>query len=317
MASSINASTAGVGGVITTADNTGILNIQSGGSTKIAVTSAGVAVTGTLSSSGIGSFGNGVTSIGSGGTGATDAVLRLNGGSTANSGSLIQFLKNSVSYNQIGTESITVGGTGNGLAYLSGTGLGHKFYVNNSATESMILDASGNLLVGTTSNANTARFKVQANGTNVGSEFYQPATTSYTSIIFTNPNGTVGSITTTSAATSYATSSDYRLKENIEPMVNALATVQALKPVTYNWKLDGSDGQGFIAHELAEVVPDCVIGEKDAIDEEGNPVYQGIDTSFLVATLTAAIQELKAIVSSQADTLATQAEQIKALQGAK
>jgi hypothetical protein len=93
-------------------------------------------------------------------------------------------------------------------------------------------------------------------------------------------------------------------------MQNALATVAQLKPVTYNWKADGSDGQGFIAHELQAVVPDCVTGEKDAVDADGNPVYQGVDTSFLVATLTAAIQELKAIVDAQA-------VEIEALKGAK
>jgi len=104
----------------------------------------------------------------------------------------------------------------------------------------------------------------------------------------------VGTITTTLSATAYNTSSDYRLKENVAPMTGALATVAQLKPVTYTWKVDGSDGQGFIAHELQAVVPDCVTGEKDAVDADGKPVYQGIDTSFLVATLTAAIQELKA-----------------------
>jgi hypothetical protein len=77
-------------------------------------------------------------------------------------------------------------------------------------------------------------------------------------------------------------------------MTGALAKVAQLKPVTYKWNVDGSNSQGFIAHELAEVVPECVVGEKDAVDAEGNPKYQGIDTSFLVATLTAAIQELKA-----------------------
>jgi len=100
--------------------------------------------------------------------------------------------------------------------------------------------------------------------------------------------GIIGSITQNgTTATAYNTSSDYRLKENIAPMTGALGLVQQLKPVTYNWKVDGSAGQGFIAHELAEVVPDCVTGEKDAVDAEGNPVHQGIDTSFLVATLTA------------------------------
>jgi hypothetical protein len=77
-------------------------------------------------------------------------------------------------------------------------------------------------------------------------------------------------------------------------MTGALAKLALLKPVTYKWNADGSDGEGFIAHELAEVVPNAVTGDKDAIDEDGNPKYQGIDVSFLVATLTAAIQELKA-----------------------
>jgi hypothetical protein len=106
-----------------------------------------------------------------------------------------------------------------------------------------------------------------------------------------------------SGTTTYSTSSDYRLKENIVPMTGALAIVSQLKPVTYKWKTSGADGQGFIAHELAEIVPDCVTGEKDAVNEDGNAIYQGIDTSFLVATLTAAIQELKAINDTQAETI--------------
>jgi len=81
-------------------------------------------------------------------------------------------------------------------------------------------------------------------------------------------------------------------------MTGALAKVTLLKPCTYKWNIDGSDGHGFIAHELAEVVPQCVTGEKDAVDADGNPKYQGIDTSFLVATLTAAIQEQQAIIES-------------------
>jgi len=106
-----------------------------------------------------------------------------------------------------------------------------------------------------------------------------------------------GSISISSTATAFNTSSDYRLKNSIAPMTGALAKVAQLKPVTYKWNADGSDGQGFIAHELAEVVPECVTGEKDAVDENGNPKYQGIDVSFLVATLTAAIQEQQAIIN--------------------
>jgi hypothetical protein len=114
----------------------------------------------------------------------------------------------------------------------------------------------------------------------------------------------VGNISVTGSATAYNTSSDYRLKEDIAPMAGALAAVQQLKPVTYKWKVDGSSGQGFIAHELAEVVPQAVTGVKDALDKDGNPEYQGIDVSFLVATLTSAIQELNAKVDAQAAEIA-------------
>ena len=81
-------------------------------------------------------------------------------------------------------------------------------------------------------------------------------------------------------------------------MVGALAKVQQLKPCTYTWKVDGSIGQGFIAHELAEVVAGCVTGEKDAVNEDGSIKPQGIDTSFLVATLTAAIQEQQTLIEN-------------------
>jgi hypothetical protein len=118
------------------------------------------------------------------------------------------------------------------------------------------------------------------------------------SIVFRNPNGMVGDISTSGSATSYNTSSDYRLKENIAPMAGALAVVQQLKPCTYNWKVDGSSGQGFIAHELQAVVPDCVSGEKDEVNADGSPKHQSVDTSFLVATLTAAIQEQQALIQS-------------------
>lgn len=128
-----------------------------------------------------------------------------------------------------------------------------------------------------------------------------------------NRNGTtIGSISTTTTATAYNTSSDYRLKDDIQPMTGALARVAALKPVTYKWKADGSGGEGFIAHELQAVCPEAVTGVKDEVeeyfDDQGvahtRPKYQGIDTSFLVATLTAAIQELKAELDSVKGELA-------------
>ena len=107
------------------------------------------------------------------------------------------------------------------------------------------------------------------------------------------------------ASVQYVAVSDYRLKENVSPMVGALDTVAKLKPVTYTWKANGTKADGFIAHELQEVLPNAVSGEKDAVDKDGNIVAQGIDTSYVVATLTAAIQELKAELDSVKTELAT------------
>ena len=164
------------------------------------------------------------------------------------------------------------------------------------------IDSSGNLLVGTTG---------VPDGTSIYGSGFTPisfgrsrlsmacsSTSGLELVQFFNPNGQVGNISTSGSATAYNTSSDYRLKENIAPMTGALTRVAALKPVTYKWKVDGENGEGFIAHELAEVAPQCVTGEKDAVDEDGKPVFQGIDVSFLVATLTAAIQEQQTVIES-------------------
>jgi hypothetical protein len=176
----------------------------------------------------------------------------------------------------------------------------------NSGTEQMRLDTSGNLMIGTTSVLALGKQSIVFSGALNRGLCLQTTTSDANMMAFVNSSGTVvGQIYSNVSSTAYQTSSDYRLKENIAPMTGALDKVSQLKPVTYKWKTDGSDGQGFIAHELAEVVPDCVYGEKDAVDAEGNPQYQGIDTSFLVATLTAAIQEQQALIQQlQADVAA-------------
>ena len=181
---------------------------------------------------------------------------------------------------------------------------------SEGGVEAMRITSDGYVLVGCTAlpSSSVAGASLSPSVTSVNPHFFSAgsATGSVAQINFINGNGTVGQISTSGSGTTYATSSDYRLKENVVPMQNALGVVTQLKPVIYNWKVDGSSGQGFIAHELQEVVPDCVTGVKDAVqtytDEEGNeatrPVYQGIDTSFLVATLTAAIQEQQAIITA-------------------
>ena len=204
----------------------------------------------------------------------------------------------------------TTGNTGNIIAHEAGSLV---FLNGTTATtagaEKMRLDSSGNLLVGTTaqisgttSRVNILNVNEGLSGLTIGNAGGSGNTNC---ILFVNSNGIVGTIRTNASATAYNTSSDYRLKENVAPMAGALAKVLELNPVTYTWKTDGSAGEGFVAHELAEVCPHAVTGEKDAVDEEGNPQYQGIDTSFLVATLTAAIQEQQALITQlQADVAA-------------
>ena len=125
-----------------------------------------------------------------------------------------------------------------------------------------------------------------------------------------------GTISTDGSTVAYNTSSDYRLKDDVATMTGALNKVSALKPVTWKWKSTGEDGEGFIAHELAEVCPQAVHGTKDEVDADGNPVYQGVDTSFLVATLTAALQETKALIDTQAETINALTARIVALETA-
>jgi hypothetical protein len=190
----------------------------------------------------------------------------------------------------------------------SGLSAGQALAFNGSGgAEWGRFDTSGNLLVGKSSagTSNTgfeftpasgvARINLTSSGTGVQSK-----------IVFYNNSGTYcGEIYTGSGtSTTYSNASDYRLKEDVQAMQDALSKVMALKPVTYKWKSDGSTGEGFIAHELQEVIPLAVSRHKDSVDADGNPEYQGIDQSKLVATLTAAIQELKAIVDAQGAEIA-------------
>jgi hypothetical protein len=199
----------------------------------------------------------------------------------------------------------------NGILFNSDSDFG---YIFTDGSEKMRITSSGNLLVGTTTGMGGGGGDgikgVQAGGGNPAqiiiqnssdANIYLAKVSGYTSgnlqLFYVN-NSLIGSISTNGSNTTYSTSSDYRLKEDIAPLTNALAKVAQLKPVTYKWKSTGKESQGFIAHELQSVIPEAVVGEKDAIDSKGNPHYQGIDTSFLVATLTAAIQEQQALIEN-------------------
>ena len=99
-------------------------------------------------------------------------------------------------------------------------------------------------------------------------------------------------ITGNGTSVAYNTTSDYRMKNNIQPFVNSIVKVKLLKPCSYTWiKAPDLQNQGFLAHELAEVVPQAVVGEKDAVNADGSIKAQQVDLSYVVPLLTAALQE--------------------------
>jgi hypothetical protein len=118
------------------------------------------------------------------------------------------------------------------------------------------------------------------------------STSADTIVRFFNNNGQVGKIETSGSSTSYDTSSDYRLKENINYDFDATTRVKQLKPARFNFIADADTTlDGFIAHEVTPIIPEAISGEKDAVDSEGNIDPQGIDQSKLVPLLTKALQE--------------------------
>lgn len=179
------------------------------------------------------------------------------------------------------------------------------FATNNA--ERMRIDASGNIRIGTSSHlyAVGEKFSLLApDNTTDAIAAWRPTRATGQHIFQNNTGGLAGYINWTGTTTTYFTTSDYRLKEDVKPIVGALSRIVALKPCTYKWKADSTDGEGFIAHELAEVCPLAVAGEKDEVHEDGSIKPQAIDPSKMIALLTAAIQELSAKVDAQAVEIA-------------
>lgn len=296
MASTINATTSS--GIVATADNTGSLALQTSGTTAVTIDTSqnlNIGQTSTPAGWGVQAKVSVKQSSASGGAGFLSF-------SSSNENAI--FLGYD-STNSLGRIGVSYGSTGSFTPLAFETG----------GSERMRIDSNGNVQIGKTSNSTLSA------GINLGSLPNFIASTAspsdgpyiqisniaasvangfrYISFRVGSSGNEAGSISTNGSSTvSYVTSSDYRLKDNIVPMTGALDKVLQLKPCTYTWKSDNSNGQGFIAHELAEIVPDCVTGEKDAVNEDGSIKPQGVDTSFLVATLTAAIQEQQTIINN-------------------
>ena len=160
-------------------------------------------------------------------------------------------------------------------------------------SERMRITSSGQLQLGTyTGNGSTigVSLELYSNGYLYASE--STGTSAQYHLYFLNGNGNVGRIETTGSQTNYVTSSDYRLKENEVLISDGLTRLNQLKPYRFNFIADADTTvDGFFAHEVAEVVPEAVSGKKDAVDDGGNIVSQGIDKSKLVPLLVKALQE--------------------------
>jgi len=186
----------------------------------------------------------------------------------------------------------------------------------SSPTEAMRITSGQNVRIGTTaegSGFSSGRLRLVGNTGGINSFYAEQSTAggycyisnavsnggTFYHINFFEAGTARGSITSNGSATAYNTSSDYRLKENIAPMEGATERLLSLKPSRFNF-IDFPDRtvDGFIAHEVQTVVPEAIVGEKDAVDVDGNPIYQGIDQSKLVPLLTAALQEAVAKIES-------------------
>lgn len=180
---------------------------------------------------------------------------------------------------------------------------------SGTATERVRIDSNGRLFLNTTTVRNNGMQSTDFNGSSAaGLGINDTASANGSGFISFLTGGTFrASITNNNnTAVAYNTTSDYRLKKNVKPMIDGLQKVLALKPSVWTWTENNTAGEGFVAHELAEVIPSAVTGTKDAVDANGNPNYQGVDTSFVVATLAAAIQELNAkleALQAQVDAL--------------
>ena len=171
------------------------------------------------------------------------------------------------------------------------------FYTNNS--ERMRIDSSGRVFLSKSSAGDfTSGFEWQGNNgalvlyRNTGVTLLVGRSNNGEAIRFNRGTSDVGSIDLGTSSTSYNTSSDHRLKENVIDMTGAIDRVKALAPKRFNFIADADTTvDGFLAHEAQSVVPEAVTGTHNEVDDDGNAVMQGIDQAKLVPLLTGALQE--------------------------
>ena len=263
-----------------------------------------------------------------GGSGASSERMRINSSGNVGIGTTSPTGKLTVSsdIDVLGSNFANVEFTGtsvNGSGVYTGLDSGGGYVINvrdsgyigfsTTNAERMRIDASGNVLVNKTNTTeHTDGLLLRGNATSVIARD-NDALAIWADNATANTGGTkghilfkrgtnavlVGSVTSTTSATSFNTSSDYRLKENVNYTFDATTRLKQLKPARFNFIADSDNTvDGFLAHEVSSVVPEAITGEKDAVDENGDAVYQGIDQSKLVPLLVKTIQELEARIAA-------------------
>jgi len=162
---------------------------------------------------------------------------------------------------------------------------------NNVYNTRLAIDSSGRLLIGTSTLPNNAQAYAAtlqiASGT--GGLFFRKydTTTNYPMTFRTTSGTQVGNVAVTETTTAYNTSSDYRLKTNVLPMTGATATFMQLKPVNFEWIKSGERVDGFLAHELQEVIPAAATGSKDAMMDEEYEVTPAVYEDVITPSVDA------------------------------
>jgi hypothetical protein len=273
MTCKVNADT--TNGLKLTSDTSGEIDLQTNGTTKVHMASDGKVGIGTTSPAQMLHVK------------ASDARIRTE----ESSGSTTFEMTNTSSghfLDSSGTNNLTI----------NKIGAGDMLFKASNAERFRML-ANGKICFGSTTAESTSEDNMQIDPSGGNIYMYQNTTALQGVIDFRNPNGYIGSIRTTGSSTQFNTSSDYRLKENIDYTFDATTELKRLKPCKFNFKADtDTTVEGFIAHEVAEVVPHAISGEKDATDDEDNPIYQQIDQSKLVPLLVKTIQELEARITA-------------------
>jgi hypothetical protein len=215
----------------------------------------------------------------------------------------------------VGTGSVAAGvrvSTANASAELFSSGSSTEWGLYSGSTapclfytsgnERMRITSGGDLLVGATTLLPNANHFSYSAGNTWGVFGHDGGVASTTDFVRFNFAGSrIGSISQSgTTAVAYNTTSDYRLKDNQAPLTGSGAFIDALQPKTWTWTADGSAGVGFIAHEVQAVSPNSVVGEKDAVDEEGKPVMQAMEygSAEFIANIIAELQDLRKRVSA-------------------